>query len=100
MARIAARSRSYPGAEDRRRSACPCEKSGLEPQRHRPAVMNVIAVIGGAIFAASSGRSTMLFNAIQVPWWSALVPAAQFLMVYLAVVWLERRRSRVAAVLA
>jgi uncharacterized protein len=61
---------------------------------------NVIAVIGGAIFAASAGQSTVLFNAIQVPWWSALVPAAQFFIVYLIVAWLERHRSRTAAALA
>jgi uncharacterized protein len=61
---------------------------------------NIMAVIGGALFAASSGRSTMLFNAIQVPWWSALVPATQFFIVYLIIAWLERRRSRGAVALA
>jgi uncharacterized protein len=54
---------------------------------------NLLAVIGGAVFAASADRSTILFNAIQVPWWSALVPATQFFIVYLIVAWLERRRS-------
>jgi uncharacterized protein len=61
---------------------------------------NVMAVIGGAVLAASSGRSTMLFNAFEVPWWSALVPAAQFFIVYLIIAWLDRRRSRTAAALA
>jgi len=60
---------------------------------------NVMAVISGAFFAASSGRSTMLFNAIEVPWWSALVPATQFVIVYVIFAWLERRRSRPAAAL-
>jgi uncharacterized protein len=58
---------------------------------------NVMAVLGGAVFAAGSGRSTMLFNAFQVPWWSALVPATQFFIVYLIVAWLDRRRSGAAA---
>lgn len=61
---------------------------------------NVFAVIVGAIFAASSGRSSMLFDATQVPWWSALVPALQFAVVYLVVAWLERRRFEAAAALA
>jgi uncharacterized protein len=61
---------------------------------------NIMAVISGAFFAASAGRSTMLFNAFQVPWWSALVPAAQFLIVYLIVAWLDRHRFRAATGLA
>jgi hypothetical protein len=40
------------------------------------------------------------FSAFQIPWWSALVPATQFFIVYLIVAWLERRRSRAAAALA